>query len=413
MKKHRALSTFRVIVPLLAGVFATQAAWAQTQVCGNITADTTWTSQGSPYQLTCDVRLHSGYTLTIEPGVVVEFDSATTLRIDGTLVALGTSADHIVFESSDVQNRGQGVRLATNDGGSGSFDYVEFRSLNTAINIDCCWGVPVPASITNSMFWDNVVGIGGYAGNDAIVTACDFEGNTYAITQADKVITDSTFSNNDYGLYQTERIDVYDSTFESNGTALYGGRGNVEGCTIIGNQVGVQGFFEGFALRENTITQNGTGIQFTDYSGAIATAECNNIYDNTGYNAVVQTQTNFAQPNNWWGSTDPNAIEAGIYDRQDDPTLGLLTYSPFLAAPWEQTQTCVPCPGDEDCDGVPDASDNCPSVPNPGQEDCDGDGIGDACDPQIDLAGDINGDGSVDLADLAILLANFGKSCGN
>jgi hypothetical protein len=39
----------------------------------------------------------------------------------------------------------------------------------------------------------------------------------------------------------------------------------------------------------------------------------------------------------------------------------------------------VPQP-DRDCDGVPDAGDNCPDDPNPNQEDSDGDGTGDACE---------------------------------
>jgi penicillin-binding protein 1A len=44
------------------------------------------------------------------------------------------------------------------------------------------------------------------------------------------------------------------------------------------------------------------------------------------------------------------------------------------------TTTEPPSPSDTDGDGVPDGTDNCPTVPNPGQEDSDGDGVGDACD---------------------------------
>jgi hypothetical protein len=44
--------------------------------------------------------------------------------------------------------------------------------------------------------------------------------------------------------------------------------------------------------------------------------------------------------------------------------------------------------GDIDGDGVPDVSDNCPTVANPGspQADADGDGVGDACDNCVNVA---------------------------
>ena len=50
-------------------------------------------------------------------------------------------------------------------------------------------------------------------------------------------------------------------------------------------------------------------------------------------------------------------------------------------------------PGDMDGDGVPDGSDNCPTVPNPGQENEDGDAFGDVCDPCPPYTDNTDGDG--------------------
>ena len=59
--------------------------------------------------------------------------------------------------------------------------------------------------------------------------------------------------------------------------------------------------------------------------------------------------------------------------------------------------TALTCNGlsrdiDEDRDGVPDVSDNCPHTANANQLDTDGDGLGDACDPDIDGDGVLNAD---------------------
>ena len=51
---------------------------------------------------------------------------------------------------------------------------------------------------------------------------------------------------------------------------------------------------------------------------------------------------------------------------------------------------------DYDCDGIPNAEDNCPNHYNPSQKDTDGNGIWDVCDPDIDWDGIPNPIGIVD-----------------
>src|SRR6185312_2168902 len=84
--------------------------------------------------------------------------------------------------------------------------------------------------------------------------------------------------------------------------------------------------------------------------------------------------------------------------------------------------TAGPTAGDSDGDGIPDATDNCPTIFNPVrpmdngvQPDSDGDGIGDACDPcPLDPTNscgpvdpnDIDGDGVPNAQDNCPTLAN-------
>src|SRR5262245_5543721 len=76
--------------------------YAQTYISGFISANTTWTVAGSPYIVTANALVSQNYTLTIQPGVTVKFNTHCALQIDGQLIAVGTAASRITFTSNQT-----------------------------------------------------------------------------------------------------------------------------------------------------------------------------------------------------------------------------------------------------------------------------------------------------------------------
>jgi hypothetical protein len=177
---------------------------AYANVSGDITGSVTW-GRTSPaadgiYRVTGAVRVMSGGSLTIEPGVIVKFNSGMSLTVgggtpaSGTLNAQGTSLDPILFTSvkndvrADTNGDGGGSSPAAGDwtriyfttGGTGTMDYcqVSYGGQSYSMGVLCSGGAP--SQFTNSSI-SNTNGVGlecasGYG--PGTISGCAFSSNT-------------------------------------------------------------------------------------------------------------------------------------------------------------------------------------------------------------------------------------------
>ncbi len=77
---------------------------------GNVSGH--WTLAGSPYNITGSVIIPTHTTLTVDPGVVVSFQTAyLSITVHGQLLAVGTSADTITFTASSPSAGFRGIRF--------------------------------------------------------------------------------------------------------------------------------------------------------------------------------------------------------------------------------------------------------------------------------------------------------------
>ena len=107
-----------------------QARAASASSCSSpIISSTTWTVISSPYLVCSFMGVPQGVTLTIQPGVEVQFQSSTGMNVNGTLLALGTADAPITLTgvvTSPGSWQGLGIYGTLTQPNQSSFSYVTF-----------------------------------------------------------------------------------------------------------------------------------------------------------------------------------------------------------------------------------------------------------------------------------------------
>ncbi|MFH0730526.1 MAG: right-handed parallel beta-helix repeat-containing protein [Pseudomonadota bacterium] len=205
MKRAAFLSFFILTVVLS----VTQA--EATNVSGAISSSTTWTLAGSPYVVTGDITLSAGVTLTIQPGVVVQFGDNVALWVDGTLSAVGTSSAHITFTGTSESPDWWRV-ISIQNAGSATFEWCDIAYGGYYENADIL-----------------KTGTGSLSLKNSTIRYSDGDGFRIAEGYSTFTSAGNTFSNNNYGvrLGINTSFDDNTSVFSANNLDVY-----VDGGTI-------------------------------------------------------------------------------------------------------------------------------------------------------------------------------------
>ena len=133
---------------------------------------------------------------------------------------------------------------------------------------------------------------------------------------ADIVIQDCLFSGNFEGLrFSTTEVTIDHNDFVGNDTGIryesHGSRATVEA---------------------NRFRDNGTAFWVVQRSTSTAKILANDVEGSRRYavNVGINQRADLDYAGNWWGTGDREAIAESIFDKEDDPVLGKILFTPYL-----------------------------------------------------------------------------------
>lgn len=155
-------------------------------VSGDITSDTTWSASAD---LTGNVNVKSGATLTIDPGVTITSTGNYTITVEsgGVLDVNGTDGSHAILKHKTATSAGSwsGVRVLA--GGSASFDYTEVLHANVGIRAE--GGTVV---VNDCLINTNHTGVAVFKNGQLTTARNTFDKNTYFAVEIDPDVNTAT-----------------------------------------------------------------------------------------------------------------------------------------------------------------------------------------------------------------------------
>ena len=360
-----------------------------------------WSIENSPYVLTGDVYVSENQELHIDAGVEVLFFDSYQFHIYGSLFAQGSPEDSIVFRPLNDNPWRMEVSYgwwSETDGLNLVFDHVHFNNGEQfelyAEGYD--WGTSFSINITNSSldFMDSYFNIqaeenGGefYFDNNTVLSTNEDNGQGPTVEFYNNTGNTWSISNSTFSGFGETGLHV-----ENHGS----GNLNLDNCTFTDNEIGL--FVRGNILLENsTIADNYYGVVVLNTEPII---NYNDIYNNMDYDAYTETGGDEVDLQfNYWGEATTEEMNEGgnpkniekIYDYFDDNGHAMINYSGWLES---EVSNLL---GDLNGDASIDVLDIVIIVNY----------IVESGGLYYDEQGDMNGDGMMNIQDLIIIIFDF------
>ena len=253
---------------------------------GRLNQDAVWTpGSGEPYVITTNLIVSNGVTLTLKAGTTLKFASGVRLQVNGTLKVEGTEANPVTFTSNSASPAARdwnGIRIDS-DATNVVIDHavIEYATNGVFFNTNST------GTVRDSLVRHHSIGV-------------------YFSTASTGTLTRNLIQDNTQGILVREQATPH----ITDGNEI---TANVHGLYAQGN--------EDAAQNPNPIVTS------------------NSFHDNSGYHYRTNrfgapATTTLDATGNWWGTTDPIAIAAKIYDYHDNPSASpTVDFSGYLDEP--------------------------------------------------------------------------------
>lgn len=259
-----------------------------TDMGGVISEDVTWTQADSPYIITSDVTVKEKATLTIQPGVEVNFNADYSLTVNGSLYAEGIDSSKIVFTSNKPEPNPGDWNTLKFVGANGESFVLRHCIIEFATN-----GVTIEskqrAVIENSELTNNLhSGIHVFGQSNFLASGNVIKFNENGITGSGDISSgivissNSILYNNKYGVYlKTEgtiahpRAPLSNIIISNNNVSF-----NEYGIHLFGQST----YYSEFGSYISNITVSSNTVYFNDYGIYFKTY---GYYDTSIYNVRV------------------------------------------------------------------------------------------------------------------------------